>query len=100
MSSRHRRKQNRAGKVCISLIIVMFLAVMSVQIVNLYQKREECEAKKAQSERLYEEETQRQADLKEYENYMQSEEAIEDIAKSKLGLVFSNEIVFKEDKAE
>lgn len=100
MSSRRRRKQNRTGRICISLIIMMFLGAMSVQIVNLYHKKQECEARAAQVQQEYEEATQRQEDLKEYEAYMKTGEAIEEIARSRVNLFYENEIVFREDKAQ
>lgn len=37
-NSRRKRKQKRNGRICISLIVVLFLTIMSVQIVKLYQK--------------------------------------------------------------
>lgn len=98
MSSRRRKQQNRAGKACISLIVIMFLAVMSVQIVKLYQKDQEYSAREQQLTEELQEETERQADLQEYEEYTKSQEYIEDVAKSRLGLVYDNQIVFKEDK--
>ena len=36
--------------------------------------------------------------LKDYEEYTKSQDYVEDIAKSKLGLLHDNEIVFKEKK--
>lgn len=98
MSSRRKRTQNRAGKLCISLIVIMFLTVMSVQIVKLYHKDQEYSAREQQLTEELEEETQRQADLEEYEEYTKSREYVEDVAKSRLGLVYDNQIVFKEDK--
>ena len=40
-NSRRKRKQKRNGRICISLIAIMFLVIMSVQIVKLYQKEQE-----------------------------------------------------------
>lgn len=42
-NSRRKRKQKRNGRICISLIAIMFLVIMSVQIVKLYQKEQECQ---------------------------------------------------------
>lgn len=98
MSSRRRKQQNRAGKLCISLIVIMFLAVMSVQIVKLYQKDQEYSAKELQLMEELEDETERQAELREYEEYTKTQEYVEDVAKSRLGLVYDNQIVFKEDQ--
>lgn len=96
--SRKYRKSNRAGKLCITCIVLTLLVVMSVQIVRVYQKNQDYIAKEKSLTEQLEAETERQADLEEYEKYTQSQEYIEDVAKSKLGLVYENEIVFKEEK--
>lgn len=99
MAAKKRRKDNnRAGKMCISMILVAFVAVMSVQIVKLYQKDQEYANKQAELEAQLEEETARQAELEDYEAYTKSQQYVEDVAKSKLGLAYDNEIIFKEEE--
>lgn len=98
MSSRRKKRQNRVGRLCISLIVTMFLAVMSVQILKLYQKDQDYSAKELQLAEELEDEEKRQADLNAREGHIQSAEGVEELAKSRLGLVFPNQIVFKEDK--
>lgn len=93
---RRRKDSNRAGKICISCIVLMFMGVMSVQIVNLYQKDQEYIKKEQSLEGQLADETERQTQLEEYEAYTQTQQYIEDIAKSKLGLAYGNEIIFKE----
>lgn len=94
---RRKNQNNRAGKICISMILVVFVAVMSIQIVKIYEKDQEYARKQAQLEAQLEEETARAEELSDYEAYTQSQEYIEDIAKSKLGLAYDNEIIFKEE---
>ena len=96
--SRRRKKNNRAGKICISCIVLMLLVVMAVQIVNLYQKNEAYAAQEKTLNEQLEEETERQSQLSDYEDYTNSQQYIEDTAKNKLGLVKDNEIIFKEQK--
>ena len=81
---------------CISMILLVFVVVMSIQIVKLYEKNQEYVKKQAELELQLEEETARQDELEAYENYTKSSEYVEDIAKSKLGLAYDNEIIFKE----
>ena len=88
---RKSNRNNRAGKICISMILVVFAAAMSVQIVKAYQKDQE------QLEVQLQDETARQEELQNYQSYTQSQEYVEDIAKSKLGLAYDNEIIFKEE---
>lgn len=95
-TKRARKSNNRAGKMCISLILIAFVAAMSIQIVKIYQKDQEYARRQAELEEQLMEETARQQELEEYEAYTQSNEYIEDVAKSKLGLAYDNEIIFKE----
>ena len=97
-NSRRKRKQKRNGRICISLIVVLFLVIMSVQIVKLYHKDQGDRERIDTLTNVYEDETERRDQLKDYEEYTKSQEYIEDQAKSKLGLTHDNEIIFKEDK--
>ena len=97
---RKSNRNNRAGKICISMILVVFAAAMSVQIVKAYQKDQEYAVKQEQLEAQLEDETARQEELQNYQSYTQSQEYVEDIAKSKLGLAYDNEIIFKEETKE
>ena len=72
-------------------------AAMSVQIVKAYQKDQEYARKQEQLEVQLQDETARQEELQNYQSYTQSQEYVEDIAKSKLGLAYDNEIIFKEE---
>ena len=96
MAGRGRRKKNnnRAGKLCIGMIVIAFVAVMSVQIIRVYQKDQEY----MQQEASLQEETARGEQLSSYETYTKSQQYVEDTAKSKLGLAYDNEIIFKEAK--
>ncbi len=93
---RRRKNDNRAGKRCIGLILVAFVAAMSVQIVNLYQKDQEYIRQQTELEDRLQEQIERQAELEQYEAYTQTPEYVEDIARSKLGLSYGDEIIFKE----
>jgi cell division protein DivIC len=96
MSTKRKRKKKSAGTVSIGIIVLAFLAVMSVQIYQLKQKDD---AKAAELEALQQEladETQRAEEIDALEEYMQTTQFIEDTAKSKLGLAYDNEIIFKE----
>ena len=94
---RKSNRNNRAGKICISMILVVFAAAMSVQIVKAYQKDQEYARKQEQLVVQLLDETARQEELQNYQSYTQSQEYVEDIAKSKLGLAYDNEIIFKEE---
>ena len=95
MSSRRKKRRN-AGTVSIGIIVLAFLAIMSIQIVKLKQK---VEVQNEQIEEWNEKlaaESERAEEIKQLEESMQDTQFIEDQAKSKLGLVYDNEIIFKE----
>ena len=98
MSAKRRKKNRNAGAICIGLIVCAFLIVMAVQIVNLKQKDKAYAERQTELQEQYEKETERQTELDEYEAYTKSQKYIEDIAKSKLGLAYDNEIIFKESE--
>ena len=75
---------------------VILLVVMSFQIVRLYQKDKEYIARENDLKIQYEEEKGRKEQLSDYEDYIGSREYVEDTAKSKLGMVYDNQIIFRE----
>ena len=93
---KRKKKENRMGKLCVSGIVFMFLIVMSIQIVKLYKEDQTYIAKEKELNEQLEDATEEQQQLADYEQYTQSQQYIEEVAKSKLGLVYNNEIVFKE----
>lgn len=98
MSRRYNsRKANQTGKMCVTLIVLAMIGVMSVQIVNLYKKDQQFIAQEALLEKQKDAEMARQKEIEEYEAYTKTQEYVEDIAKSKLGLVYKDEIIFKEN---
>ena len=80
----------------IACIVIFLLVFMLVQIVRLYHKNQEYVAREEELSGQLLQETERSDYLKEYEEYIGSREYVEDTAKSKLGLVYDNEIIFKE----
>ncbi|MCU6762919.1 Protein required for the initiation of cell division [uncultured Roseburia sp.] len=97
-SKRRKRKnqKNRVGKVCVSFTVLFLVMILSVQILHLYHKNQTYKAQQEQLQAQLEEQQERAKQLKEKEDYVGSQEYIEDIAKSKLGMTYDNEIVFKE----
>ena len=95
---RRRKNGNRAGRMCITCIVFVFAIVMSTQIIKVYQKDQEYIAKQAALEQQLSDEQDRQKELEAYETYTKSQQYVEDVAKSKLGLLYDNEVVFKEQK--
>ena len=95
---RRKAKQNKSSMVCITLLSLAVAGVMSVQMVSLYEKNQDYRDRKKQLEADLEDEQLRQDELEEREEYITTKEYIEKIAKTKLGLVYPNEIIFKEEE--
>ncbi len=94
--SRNKKKRNQAGKAGIAYIVVFLLIIISAKIVMLYQKDQAYREREAELDAIYQEETERRDELSDYEEYMGSREYIEDTARRKLGLIYDNEMIFKE----
>ena len=93
-----KRKKRKNGAVSIAIIVLTFLAVMSIQIFKLKQKEAIYAAKEAELQETYELETERAEEIEALADYVQSDQYIIDMAHSKLGLAYDNEIIFKESK--
>jgi cell division protein DivIC len=97
---RRQRKQNRTGMICITGIVATMLIAVSVQILDLHQRNEEYIRQEEQLNIQLESEKARQQDIADYEGYVDTPEYIEQLARTKLGLVYKGEIIFKEEKSE
>lgn len=93
-----RKKRGGAGAAAVAVIVFAFLVVMTVQIYRIKAKDDTYAQKEEALRQEYADETQRTSELDELETYMNSSEYVEDVAKSKLGLTYENEIIFKEEK--
>ena len=91
-----RSSKKRGGTLSVAVIVVAFLIVMIFQIVQLKNKETAYAQQTAQLNKQLKEETERTDEINALADYMQSDQYIEDMAKSKLGLAYDNEIIFKE----
>jgi cell division protein DivIC len=96
MSRKRNKKNKSAGTVGIGFFVMLFLAVMAVQIYRVKQKDDAYAEQMEELQAQLDAENERSTELDELEEYMKSDEYIEDTAKSKLGLAYDNEIIFKE----
>lgn len=95
MGVKRGKKRHNPGTVSIVVIVIAFLIVMSVQIFRLKQKDEMLSERKAALEQQLAEEQARAEELEDLDLYTKSVDYIKEMA-NKLGLVFENEIIFKE----
>ncbi|MCD7864691.1 MAG: septum formation initiator family protein [Clostridiales bacterium] len=97
MHSRRKKRQSRAGRICITFMVLALTGILSVQIVRLYRKDQSYQAQQAQLEAQLSEEQERAEELEAQEEYVGTDEYVEDVARSKLGMVYEDEILFREE---
>jgi cell division protein DivIC len=95
MSRKGRKKRHNAGTIGVVIIVLAFLLIMSVQIYKLKQKDDLYAEREENLMQQIADEQERASELEEMDLYTQSIEYIKDMA-NRLGLVFDNEIIFKE----
>ena len=95
MAAKRRKKGYNAGTTSIIFIVLIFLVVMSIQIYKLKEKDKLLAEREEMLMQQLDEELLREEELEELDLYTKSMEYIKDMA-NKLGLVFENEIIFKE----
>ena len=89
--------QNRAAMLGISLVVCVLLIVLMVEGQSLQKKIDDNIERQAELQEQLDAETARTQEIEELQEYMQSDEYIEKIAREKIGLVKDNEIIFKEN---
>lgn len=77
-------------------MVVVLTLIMSAQIGHLYQVNEGYKQDEKTKQAQLKDEQERSAELQEKEAYVGSDQYIVDTAKSKLGMTYPDEIVFKE----
>lgn len=93
---RKKRKQKKPSRRYIVFILGFLVVVLTLQTVNLYKKRADYQAQEAILTEELEKQQAKQEELEQFEQYVQTQEYIESTAKDKLGLVYENEIIFRQ----
>ena len=90
-------KRSRSVKMpFVAILVVFLLVVMTVQMSSLYSRYNKYREKEASLSSELEAQEERKQDLLDYENYTKSDKYIENTARSKLGLVYDDEMIFRE----
>lgn len=87
--------QHRLSILSISCVIVVLAVTLSVASISLHKKNQNYKTQEMELEQQLEEEKARAEEIDELEEYVGTDEYIEDVAKDKLGLVYPNEILFE-----
>lgn len=97
--SQKRRKAIRLerGKICIICMVVALALIMGIQIARLYQRNQSYAQEMALLQAQLDEEQEYAEELEEEQAYVGTDEYVEDMARSRLGMVYEDEILFKEE---
>lgn len=92
-----KKRQNKAGMFLVTTVVLMMLIVVTIKSVELREKRAMYMEKEAALMQEIEAEEARAEEIAEYEKYTQTKKYVEEIAKTKLGLVYDGEIIFMDE---
>lgn len=97
MANRKRRasRSNRRGMVVIAGVVAVLLIGLLMQSQTLSRQNASYEAKKAELEQRIQDEEVRAGEIEEMKEYVKSDEYVEKLAREKLGLVYSDDIIFQ-----
>ena len=89
------KQQSKTASFMICIVVVVVLAVCAVKVSNLCDKSRELAETEYTLEMKIQNAYLEKQDLVAREQYMQTKQYIEDVAKDKLGLVYPDEIVIR-----
>lgn len=95
---KRQRPQNRLSMVLVSVVVLLLLAAVSVASMELQDRLDVYTVKKEQLAGQIATEEEKKQEIEEYRKYTQTKKFVEEFAKEKLGLVFADEILFKEEE--
>lgn len=79
----------------VCMVLVCLSAVLAVSSLRLHAKNAQYKAQEQELETQIKEEEKRSKEVKEYEEYVKTDDYIKETAEEKLGLVDPDEIIFK-----
>ena len=92
-----KRQQNRFSMFLVTLVVVMILVLVGVRSVELRDKIDLKKAETAQLDQQIEAEKNRTLEIEALGKEVQTKGYIENVAREKLGLVYEDEILFKQE---
>lgn len=93
--ARRRVLQHKLSILLISGVVLILGITLSVASVSSRAKNRDLKLQEAELEEQLEAEKAKSEEIDELEEYVGTDEYVEDVAKDKLGLVYPNEILFE-----
>lgn len=97
-NQRMRLRVHKRSILSISAVILLLVAVVTVNGISLQAKEKEYNAQVEELQSQLADEKAKADEIEELEKYVGTDEYIEEIAKEKMGLVYPNEIIFKPEQ--
>ena len=85
--------QFRLSMLLVSCVVVILAGMISVASISLHKKRDAYDEQLTQLEEELEKEKTRSEEIEEFEDYVGTDQYVEDVAKDKLGLAYPGEIL-------
>ncbi|MCR5608694.1 MAG: septum formation initiator [Lachnospiraceae bacterium] len=96
-----KNRQLRKFRFAITIVIAIIIClVINYQRINLKKKQLEYNNKISRLDVRLDEEKARSDEIEEFKAYVQTKQFAEDVAREKLGLVYPDEIIFKENEED
>ena len=92
---RDRKLQNKKGMKVVVLVLSVLTVALTVNGYRMGLKQQEYDEKIDSLNQQIQDETDRKSEIDAFKEYTLTREFIEQTAKSKLGLIYKNEILFK-----
>ena len=100
MARRKTRSKKQISRFTVAGVIIFCSITCGILVYNgsvLMDQEKEYEKQITQLKKEKKEADKRAEELKEYEEYVKTDEYIEEVAREKLGLVYKDEIIFEPD---
>lgn len=92
---RRRRQSHKRSVMMISMVLLLLCGVLTVNSVTLQAKNDSYKEQEKELTEQIEEQQARSEEIKDYEEYVKTDEYVKETAEDKLGLVDPDEIIFK-----
>lgn len=97
---RRRRSKRRTNLYLVMLIVGVFLTTLVIKGIALRAECQRLAIEQTELEQKKQSLEKEQEKIRDKEEYMKTDEYIEDVAREKFGLVYDNEIIFKPADSE
>lgn len=95
MAIQKKRKSMDQRTKIITIIVILFVVILSCSYINLRQKSKKIEKEQKQVEAQIKKEKEKKKDLKKKKEYIKTKEFIEKTATEKFGLLYPGEYLLK-----